>query len=523
MYSSNQKNILENLPLELIIRIGGLLNERTRTELALTSKSLFQAFTYPSDELYPLKGSISTIDLYKVKHMLIENRHYQQRLVNHVLNHAPNLEILFFAHRKTFHVEFIRMFLNVRKDKLLVYTVPEDSAARFQILTEYEGLSNITISSEANLKLDVADDAIVTPEHINRHIQMIKRDMKRNFFYTDKEKVRLKTELSHQLPLFCNQLFQTKNYTLLSMERFDVKLMDKETKLDLSQAKQLVKEVGPAFVESVIILQEHWFLVTSFSLFIHDPNRVDDCADKSRFPYQNKPVAFVQRKTNYGTSSFELVFRIGYVEVLANSGFIGSTSSTKLIPFVGSALQQLPGTISTSIETSTTEQIFISKAQKSYETGNRIINQYYKDTSTLPWQFYGSRFSENGFKPLNPLYLDTKRIWLDSASVVIRTYALQRVDIDDIKRALYLIEQTNKPVKLKRSYQLIKQHLTTIKSHEQLQRILFDESKQGTVRIKKDLICIYNEVLSSGIKSENKKIADMAVKKYEFKKIDLFD
>lgn len=65
------------------------------------------------------------------------------------------------------------------------------------------------------------------------------------------------------------------------MENFDVKLMDKETKLDLSQAKQLVKEVGPAFVESVILLQTHWFLVTSFSVFTHDPNRVNDCADKS--------------------------------------------------------------------------------------------------------------------------------------------------------------------------------------------------------------------------------------------------
>lgn len=143
---------------------------------------------------------------------------------------------------------------------------------------------------------------------------------------------------------------------------------------------------------------------------------------------------------------------------MANSGFIGSTSSTKLIPFVGSALQQLPGTISTSIETPTTEQIFINKAQQSYETENRIINQYYKDTSILPWQFYSSRFSENDFKPFkpfNPLYLDTKLIWLDSASLVIRTYALQRVDIDNIKKALYLIKQTDKPVKLKRSYRLI--------------------------------------------------------------------
>ncbi|KAG1454905.1 hypothetical protein G6F56_007205 [Rhizopus delemar] len=307
------------------------------------------------------------------------------------------------------------------------------------------------------------------------------------------------------------------------MKSFDEKLMDKETKLNLSQAKQLVKEVGPAFVESVIILQEYWFLVTSFSVFIHDPNRVDDCADKSRFPYQNNPVAFVQRKTNYGKSSFELVFRIGYVEVLANSGFIGSKSSTKLTPFVGSALQQLPDIISTSIETSMTECIFINKAQQSYETGNRIINQYYKDTSTLSWQFYSSRFSEDGFKPLNPLYFDTKRVWLDAASLIIRTYALQRVDIDDIKRALDMIKQIKKPVKPRRYQQLINQYLIAIESHEQLQQTIFDKSKEGTFRIKNDLICIYNEVLSSGIKLENKKIADMAVKKYEFKKIDLFD
>lgn len=42
--------------------------------------------------------------------------------------------------------------------------------------------------------------------------------------------------------------------------------------------------------------------------------RVDYWADKSRIPYQNKPVTFVQIKTNYGTSSFELVFRIDYVK-----------------------------------------------------------------------------------------------------------------------------------------------------------------------------------------------------------------
>lgn len=69
---------------------------------------------------------------------------------------------------------------------------------------------------------------------------------------------------------------------------------------------------------------------------------------------------------------------------------------------------------------------------------------------------------------------------------------------------------------------VIKQDLTAIKSNEQLQQILCDKSKEGTIRIKQDLICIYNEVLSSGIKSENKKIVDMAVKKYQFKKNSIY-
>ncbi|KAI9246836.1 hypothetical protein EDC94DRAFT_529338, partial [Helicostylum pulchrum] len=44
---------------------------------------------------------------------------------------------------------------------------------------------------------------------------------------------------------------------------------------------------GPIFVEALIILQGYWFLITSFSVFFHDPHHVDDCADKSRFTYQN--------------------------------------------------------------------------------------------------------------------------------------------------------------------------------------------------------------------------------------------
>lgn len=125
--------------------------------------------------------------------MLIEDRHYRPELVNHVLNIAPNLKVLRFTYRKKFHVDFIRIFLSVRKDKPLVYKVPEDSVEWFQAVTEYERLDNITISSDANTELVVERDTITTPEHVDsgtittpehvdRHVQMIKRKMKRSFF-----------------------------------------------------------------------------------------------------------------------------------------------------------------------------------------------------------------------------------------------------------------------------------------------------------------------------------------------------
>ncbi len=102
--------------------------------------------------------------------------------------------------------------------------------------------------------------------------------MKRNFFHTDKEKVKFKTNLCYQLPLFCNQLFLSKNYILLPTEKFKT-LMEQEVKFNLSQVIQVVNEIAPTFVESAIIIKEHWFLATSFFVFLHDSNNVDDCTN----------------------------------------------------------------------------------------------------------------------------------------------------------------------------------------------------------------------------------------------------
>ncbi len=99
-----------------------------------------------------------------------------------------------------------------------------------------------------------------------------------------------------------------------------------------------------------------------------------------------------------------------------------------------SAIQDLPKEISNSIKTCMTDYIFINQEQQIYKTTNRIVNQYYKKTSTVLWQFCSIKYSKNNFKPVNHLYIDTERIWIDFASLVISTYAFQKVDINDTQK-----------------------------------------------------------------------------------------
>ncbi|KAL0141779.1 hypothetical protein V8B55DRAFT_1492156 [Mucor lusitanicus] len=39
------------------------------------------------------------------------------------------------------------------------------------------------------------------------------------------------------------------------------------------------------FMECVILIEDHWFLIAGYSVFLHGPSTLDDCADKSRFQY----------------------------------------------------------------------------------------------------------------------------------------------------------------------------------------------------------------------------------------------
>jgi hypothetical protein len=110
-----------------------------------------------------------------------------------------------------------------------------------------------------------------------------------------------------------------------------------------------------------MILDEYWFFMTSFSLFIHNNQKIDDCADLSKVSYQNEEVGFIRKKTKLGRDYFELTVRFGCIELLATSGFFGSLFS----PFLGSSIKDLPTAITGLYETISTKRIFVPINEKS--------------------------------------------------------------------------------------------------------------------------------------------------------------
>ncbi|CAO3620660.1 unnamed protein product [Mucor hiemalis] len=115
------------------------------------------------------------------------------------------------------------------------------------------------------------------------------------------------------------------------------------------------------FVESVTIIDNHWFFITSFSVFIHD-SKLDDCADTSRVGLQLSAVAFIRKKTRTGKDYFEFTLRFNNVELLATSGFSGCVDDDTIAAFVGSSVQGLPKSIIERYDTLSSAYIFITKA-----------------------------------------------------------------------------------------------------------------------------------------------------------------
>lgn len=155
-------------------------------------------------------------------------------------------------------------------------------------------------------------------------------------------------------------------------------LLMKKTDLNVVEASGIAHKYGLMFVELLILLENYWFFMISFSYFIHNKFQIDDCAILSKVEHQEKAVTFIRRKINFGKDYFELTYKFGYIELLAASGFFGSVDDTSFFPFLRSSIQELPATITTRLEIISIKVVFITNVQKQYVRKNRIVNQYFR-------------------------------------------------------------------------------------------------------------------------------------------------
>lgn len=101
----------------------------------------------------------------------------------------------------------------------------------------------------------------------------------------------------------------------------------------------------------------------------------------------------------------------------------------------------------------------------------------------MQWRYYSKKSSEQGFKPASPLHFETERVWAHAASLVVKTYVMQEINIDAVKEALERIHNAKKKsTKQRRWKQPIMPYLTSIEANEHLQQVFLIKAKQEIQR-----------------------------------------
>lgn len=344
---------------------------------------------------------------------------------------------------------------------------------------------------------EVDINKVKTPEHIQRQIEIIKRSLKLDYYKNSKSKAIMKNNLGHILACSVNRFFETTKYHDLWLNYQNDTLMRESNDLSADEATCLVKKYCPQFVESVVVLANHWFFITSFSPFIHNNFKVDDCADRSVISYQSNPIAFIRRKSQYGKDYFELTIRFGYVELVATSGFFGSVDGRFYTAFLGSSLHNLPELITANFNTSSTSMIFVSIQQNQYTLKNRIMNQYLKTHSVSKWGYYSKKFEEQGFTPANPLSFRSDNVLYNAASFIIKSYAYKSIDLIAMYALVLQILHIGES-NLTSTNKLIKKKLFELKDHRNHAFSMLPKAQ-----LKEELITIYNRSLANGLRTHN--------------------
>ncbi|KAI7898408.1 uncharacterized protein BX663DRAFT_582056 [Cokeromyces recurvatus] len=263
---------------------------------------------------------------------------------------------------------------------------------KFKYIVEEDEVDHINIKISGDKQL-INIVETVTPEAVRTRVE--------HYDLVNKENVVIKDNLSRMITSPISRFFNSKE-DLAWKNDFGGDLLMKKTDLNAEEATRIVNEYDPKFVKSVVILENYWFFMTNFSYFFHNNFQIDDYADFSKIGYEKK--------------------LFGYVKLLETSELFDSVDGTFFSPFLGSSIQELPVTITASSETTS--------------TNNRIMNQYYKLNTKNNWGFHSKRYKDKGFSPANPLSVENFSIIYSAASLVIKSFAYQKIQLKQINKLL---------------------------------------------------------------------------------------
>ncbi|KAG1060030.1 hypothetical protein G6F41_013115 [Rhizopus arrhizus] len=89
---------------------------------------------------------------------------------------------------------------------------------------------------------------VKAPEHIQRQLEIIKRDLKLDYYKNSKGKAITKNNLGHILACSVNRFFEVIKYQELKLNYQNDTLMRESNDLNADEAKRLVKKYCPQYV-----------------------------------------------------------------------------------------------------------------------------------------------------------------------------------------------------------------------------------------------------------------------------------
>lgn len=262
-----------------------------------------------------------------------------------------------------------------------------------------------------------------TPEEVSRKVEFFKSLEKANFAANTDNTIIMKNQLNHLVSCHVNRLFNANEHIVYDNSH------EKGNITSEQQAERIISFCSK-FMEAVVIIENYWFFMTSFSIFVHDKN-VDDCADKSRVGIQQEAVCFIRKKTRAGSDYFELTMRFNNVELLITSGFFGEIDSKTVSAFFGSSIQNLPSSITRRYDTVSSKYIFIPRSSVPFTKVERLLNQYMKQHAANKWMLTSKKCEGKGLAPNHPLSFKTENDVQKAASLLLKVF---------VKKTLYQSE-----------------------------------------------------------------------------------